>query len=110
LTDDAAHGGRGESLRQDFRLIAAGAGYDLEVLKADRLQAAADRLGISLTGHGRTLLTAQTGRWLLNRGEVPEAAVKDVPKRSRKPRSTARRSRATRRSVGYAIWDPLGCN
>jgi hypothetical protein len=36
--------GGGESLRQEFRPTAAGAGYNLEVLKADRLQAAATGL------------------------------------------------------------------
>jgi hypothetical protein len=36
-----AQGGRGESLRQDFRLTAARTGYDREVLKADNPQAAA---------------------------------------------------------------------
>jgi len=40
---------RRESLRQDFRLTAAQAGFTREILKADGLQAAADRLGISLT-------------------------------------------------------------
>jgi DNA-binding CsgD family transcriptional regulator len=40
---------RGESLRQDFGLTPAEAGFTREVLKADGLQAAADRLGISLT-------------------------------------------------------------
>ena len=38
-----------ESLRQDFGLTPAEAGFTREVLKADGLQAAADRLGISLT-------------------------------------------------------------
>jgi DNA-binding CsgD family transcriptional regulator len=40
---------RRESLRQDFGLTPAEAGFAREVLKADGLQAAADRLGISLT-------------------------------------------------------------
>jgi DNA-binding CsgD family transcriptional regulator/PAS domain-containing protein len=40
---------RRESLRQDFGLTPAEAGFTREVLKADGLQAAADRLGISLT-------------------------------------------------------------
>jgi hypothetical protein len=39
---------RRESLRQDFRLTAAQAGFTREILKADEPQAAADRLGISL--------------------------------------------------------------
>jgi DNA-binding CsgD family transcriptional regulator len=38
-----------ERLRQDFGLTPAEAGFTREVLKADGLQAAADRLGISLT-------------------------------------------------------------
>jgi DNA-binding CsgD family transcriptional regulator len=40
---------RRENLRQDFGLTPAEAGFTREVLKADGLQAAADRLGISLT-------------------------------------------------------------
>jgi DNA-binding CsgD family transcriptional regulator len=40
---------RRESLRQDFGLTPAEAGFSREILKADGLQAAADRLGISLT-------------------------------------------------------------
>jgi DNA-binding CsgD family transcriptional regulator len=40
---------RRESLRQDFGLTPAEAGFTREMLKADGLQAAADRLGISLT-------------------------------------------------------------
>jgi DNA-binding CsgD family transcriptional regulator len=40
---------RRESLRQDFRLTPAEAGFTREILKADGLQAAANRLGISLT-------------------------------------------------------------
>ena len=40
---------RRQSLRQDFGLTPAEAGFTREVLKADGLQAAADRLGISLT-------------------------------------------------------------
>jgi DNA-binding CsgD family transcriptional regulator len=40
---------RRESLRQDFGLTPAEAGFTREVLKADGLKAAADRLGISLT-------------------------------------------------------------
>jgi DNA-binding CsgD family transcriptional regulator len=40
---------RRDSLRQDFGLTPAEAGFTREVLKADGLQAAADRLGISLT-------------------------------------------------------------
>jgi DNA-binding CsgD family transcriptional regulator len=40
---------RRESLHQDFGLTPAEAGFTREVLKADGLQAAADRLGISLT-------------------------------------------------------------
>jgi DNA-binding CsgD family transcriptional regulator len=40
---------RRESLRQDFGLTQAEAGFTREVLQADGLQAAADRLGISLT-------------------------------------------------------------
>ena len=40
---------RRESLRQDFGLTPAEAGFTREILKADGLQAAADRLGISLT-------------------------------------------------------------
>jgi DNA-binding CsgD family transcriptional regulator len=40
---------RREGLRQDFGLTPAEAGFTREVLKADGLQAAADRLGISLT-------------------------------------------------------------
>ncbi len=38
-----------ESLRQDFGLTSAEAGFTREVLKGDGLRAAADRLGISLT-------------------------------------------------------------
>jgi DNA-binding CsgD family transcriptional regulator len=38
-----------ENLRRDFGLTPAEAGFTREVLKADGLQAAADRLGISLT-------------------------------------------------------------
>jgi DNA-binding CsgD family transcriptional regulator len=40
---------RRENLRRDFGLTPAEAGFTREVLKADGLQAAADRLGISLT-------------------------------------------------------------
>ena len=40
---------RRESLRQDFGLTSAEAGFTRQILKADGLQAAADRLGISLT-------------------------------------------------------------
>jgi DNA-binding CsgD family transcriptional regulator len=40
---------RRKSLRHDFGLTPAEAGFTREVLKADGLQAAADRLGISLT-------------------------------------------------------------
>jgi DNA-binding CsgD family transcriptional regulator len=40
---------RRDSLRQDFGLTPAEAGFTREVLKADGLQAAANRLGISLT-------------------------------------------------------------
>jgi DNA-binding CsgD family transcriptional regulator len=40
---------RCEGLRQDFGLTPAEAGFTREILKADGLQAAADRLGISLT-------------------------------------------------------------
>jgi DNA-binding CsgD family transcriptional regulator len=40
---------RRQSLRRDFGLTPAEAGFTREVLKADGLQAVADRLGISLT-------------------------------------------------------------
>jgi len=40
---------RSEWLREDFGLTAAEAGFTREILKADGLRAAADRLGISLT-------------------------------------------------------------
>jgi DNA-binding CsgD family transcriptional regulator len=40
---------RSEDLRRDFGLTPAEAGFTREVLKADGLKAAADRLGISLT-------------------------------------------------------------
>jgi DNA-binding CsgD family transcriptional regulator len=40
---------RRESLQQDFGLTPAEAGFTREILKAAGLQAAADRLGISLT-------------------------------------------------------------
>jgi DNA-binding CsgD family transcriptional regulator len=50
ITDpEEASAVRRESLRQDFGLTPAEAGFTREVLKADGLQAAADRLGISLT-------------------------------------------------------------
>jgi DNA-binding CsgD family transcriptional regulator len=50
ITDpEAAAVVRRESLRQDFGLTPAEAGFTREILKADGLQAAADRLGISLT-------------------------------------------------------------
>jgi DNA-binding CsgD family transcriptional regulator len=39
---------RSEWLRQDFGLTPAEAGFTREILKADGVQAAADRLGISL--------------------------------------------------------------
>jgi DNA-binding CsgD family transcriptional regulator len=40
---------RRESLRRDFGLTPAEVGFTREILRADGLQAAADRLGISLT-------------------------------------------------------------
>jgi DNA-binding CsgD family transcriptional regulator len=61
---------RRESLRQDFGLTPAEAGFTREVLKADGLQAAADRLGISLTT-ARTHLAHVFDKW-----RTPGAAAK----------------------------------
>jgi hypothetical protein len=44
---------RNEWLRQDLGLTPAEARFTREILKGDGLQAAADRLGISVTRHGR---------------------------------------------------------
>ena len=47
---------------------------------------------------------AQTGRWLVGRGEVPEAELKDVPERVHRRRSwRAGRSRARPRSASSSI-------